>query len=117
MVLDDNADLFANEIVESLISAVLDRIGGNLQLQKKAANTGPQEGEPASLKRGREGPSKYGSCKVVSSEELRSVRARREKDHSNYVWMKPDYSQRPPVPGIDWGNLAWAEPDDALVQR
>jgi len=120
MVLNDNADLVANEMVESLISMVLDRIGGNLQSQKnavKSVNTGFSPPEDIDMEQSscKEGPSKYSSCKVVSLEEMRSVRARREIDHSNYVWMKPDYSQRPSVPSIDWGNLAWAEPDDQVV--
>ena len=44
--------------------------------------------------------------------ENRSSSAHR--DHSEYLWLDKDYSHRPRVPGMDWAECPWADPDDSL---
>jgi len=31
-----------------------------------------------------------------------------------YLELKEDYSHRPCVPGMDWAECEWADPDDSL---
>ena len=35
----------------------------------------------------------------------------RQRDHSEYLQLRSDYSHRPRIEGLDWANLSWTDPD------
>ena len=39
----------------------------------------------------------------------------KHRDHSEFLKLEKDYSHRPRVPGMDWAECPWANPDDSLL--